>query len=532
MRTLLPLPLLLLLLFLSVVIDPPSVSAAKRGKRQRLKDGERAPCACHPAGYVVDAAERACAKGNEADLFELCTADELAAATTRTEEETEGSLASSPPSPALAEVANVEQAGSARKQTMPSPRERAEKVVDHVLAIDNVAQLTELIKAHTVVLLTVGTAVERVPCKPCGVLSPNLKLAAAKFNASWGRDSYAAHGSAVFASTTSDSIVGQALAVHPGVATLPTLFLYADGGAPPINRAAAQQAAASSGKPHKRGAVNAASELPSPRQRLDKYHRQVIWNEAGLSAYVIDELTLAESRQMMAMAAARDGGVDDGGAHDAEKLLTTIRTHADLEALQASHTLVLVKAVKTGCKHCEHLAPHFGAAAAACNAAAAARGAAQQGGKIAFAVAHDSAAINLFNVKSYPTMLLFLGKSNGRPVMTMTRAEPLVEWRGAMLASFLEEQLARVVAGVDVQLPSNTNAENLDIGGEAAEAPGCCDRGAAETSIKVTLPPGLLAAGDDGDGDDDDDDDVDEDEDVDVDVDEEKSRSAMIKDDL
>eukprot|EP01043_Picozoa_sp_COSAG02_P071738 COSAG02_NODE_13230_length_1422_cov_2.354497_1_plen_391_part_01 len=388
--------LLLLLLVLSVAIEPPCVSAAKRGKRQRLKDGERAPCACHPTGFVVDAAERACAKGNEEDMFELCTADELAAATTRAEEQTEGSPASSPPSPALVEVADVEQEGSARKQTMLSPRERAEKVVDHVVAVDNVAQLTELIRAHTVILLTVGTADERVPCKPCGVLAPNLKLAAAKFNASWGRDSYTAHGSAVFASTTSDSTVGQALAVHPGITTLPTLFLYADGGAPPINRAAAQQAAASSGKRHKRGAVNAASELPSPRQRLDKYHRQVIWNEAGLSAYVVDELTLAESRQMMTMAAAGDGGVDDDGAHDGENLLTPIRSHADLEALQASHTLVLVKAVKTGCKHCEHLAPHFGAAAAACNAAAAAREAAHQdGGKIAFAVAQDSAAINL-----------------------------------------------------------------------------------------------------------------------------------------
>ena len=296
---------------------------------------------------------------------------------------------------------------------------------------------------------------------------------------------------------------------------MPTLFLYADGGAPPINRAAAQQAAASSGKPHKRGAVNAASELPSPRQRLDKYHRQVIWNEAGLSAYVVDELTLAESRQMMTMAAAGDDGVDDDGAHDGENLLTPIRSHADLEALQASHTLVLVKAVKTGCKHCEHLAPHFGAAAAACNAAAAAREAAHQdGGKIAFAVAQDSAAINLFNVKSYPTMLLFLGTSNGRPVMKMTRADPLVEWRGSTLARFLEEQLARVVAGVGVQSPSNANTENLDNGVEAAGAPGCCDRGAAETDIKVTLPSGL-AAGDD------------EYEYVDEDEDEEESRSAI-----
>eukprot|EP01043_Picozoa_sp_COSAG02_P023403 COSAG02_NODE_1249_length_13624_cov_4.621600_5_plen_522_part_00 len=521
MRTLVPLPLplllLLLLLFQSIVGDPPWASAAKRGKRQRLKDGDRAPCACQPAGYVVDAAERACAKGGQEDMFELCTADELAAAPpTADEEETEGSSGPSPPS-------DSERKAEASKQTMLSPRERAEKVADHVVAIDDTAQLAGLVTAHTVVLLAVGTATERVPCKPCGVFAPNLKLAAARFNATWGRDSYATHGSAVFAATASDSTVGQALAIHPGITTLPTLFLYADGGAPPIDRAAAQQVAASSGKPHKRSAVYAASELPGPRQRLDKYHRRVIWNEAGLSGYIVDELTLAESRQMMATAA--EGAVDAAGVHDPETLATPIRNHADLEALRASHTLVLVKAVKSGCKHCEHLAPHFGAAAAACNAAFAARGAAQQeGGKIAFAVAQDSAAINLFNVKSYPTMLLFVANSNGRPVLTMTRADPLVEWRGATLASFLEEQLARVVAGLDVQKPSKANAENVDKDGEAAEAPGCCDRGAAETDIKVTLPSGLASSNDD---------DVEEEEDEeDGDGDGEESRSAIVKDGL
>ena len=62
------------------------------------------------------------------------------------------------------------------------------------------------------VSMAVGTASERVPCKPCGVLAPNLKLAAATFNASWGQDSYASRGTAAFAATSSDSIVGQALA--------------------------------------------------------------------------------------------------------------------------------------------------------------------------------------------------------------------------------------------------------------------------------------------------------------------------------
>ena len=70
---------LVLVLAAAVAVDPAAVSG-KRGKRQRLKNGDRAACACHPVGYLVDAAERACAKHGETDMFELCSAEELAAA--------------------------------------------------------------------------------------------------------------------------------------------------------------------------------------------------------------------------------------------------------------------------------------------------------------------------------------------------------------------------------------------------------------------------------------------------------------------
>lgn len=486
------LPLLLLALLLTYQ------ATAKRVKRQRLKDGDRAACACYPGGYVVDVAERACSKHGETDLFELCSADELAAAQHESEEPPP-TLSPPPSSPSSQETA----ADRKRQSAILSPRERAEMVADHIVTIENSEQLTALIESYTIVLLAVGTASEKVPCKPCGVLTPNLKLAAAHFNATWGQDSYASHGSAVFAATSSDSIVGAALAVYPGFTTLPTLFLYTDGGGPRVEVAKIHQIAASSGKPHKREAVTTASKLPAPHQRLDKLHRKVIWNEAGLSGYVLDELSLAESRKMVAMAATIDGS--DG---DPEKLVIPIHSYSDLETLQGSHSLVMVKAVKTGCKHCEHLAPHFDAAAAACTAAAAAREAGQ-GGKIAFAVAKDNVAINLFNVKSYPTMLLFLGKGDGRPVLTLTRADPLLEWKGTILASFLEEQLARVMAGIDVQAPKNINTAELaqqarqgsvHSSGDESDAHGCCDRGAAETGIRVTLPADL-AMEDDADSD-------------------------------
>ena len=127
------------------------------------------------------------------------------------------------------------------------------------------------------------------------------------------------------------------------------------------------------------------------------WHSEITDKNARLATgeLVLDELALAESRQLLSLAGLADGA-------DTEKLLTPIHSVEELEALRATHALVLVKAIKTGCKHCEHLAPHFGAASAACSAAAAARETAHQqdGGKIAFAVAKDIAATSLFNVKS------------------------------------------------------------------------------------------------------------------------------------
>lgn len=207
---------------------------------------------------------------------------------------------------------------------------------------------------------------------------------------------------------------------------------------------------------------------------------------------------------MIAMAESSYDTDANGEAKVSEKLVTSIRSHDDLESLRTTHALVLVKAIKTGCKHCEHLAPHFGAAAAACSAAAATRTSTEDVGKIGFAVAEDDAAVRLFNVKSYPTLLLFQGEGSGRPVLTMTRAEPLVEWRGAILARFLEEQLARVAAGADVQPPSKVTSakvaqqarqqrgESGSDGEKESDEPGCCIRGAAETGIEVTLPSGLV----------------------------------------
>lgn len=52
--------------------------------------------------------------------------------------------------------------------------------------------------------------------------------------------------------------------------------------------------------------------------------------------------------------------------------------------------------------------------------------------QVAFAVVKDGAATEMFNVNTYPTMYLFNGL--GQPVLTMTRGEPLLEWRGAALA--------------------------------------------------------------------------------------------------
>ena len=47
------------------------------------------------------------------------------------------------------------------------------------------------------------------------------------------------------------------------------------------------------------------------------------------------------------------------------RFVKVVRFPEELERLQSQHKLLLVKAVKTGCSHCEHLAPHFAAAAAA-----------------------------------------------------------------------------------------------------------------------------------------------------------------------
>jgi hypothetical protein len=146
-------------------------AAAKRGKR--LRDGDRAACACHPAGYVVSAAERSCA--NEEYMLELCTAEELAAvaASGGGGEDAQSSTDPPPPPPP---PPPEEAAGSEAKPQTLSPRQRAELVEDMVVRVDTAAALSGLVAAHTVVLLTVGTATEAKPCKPCGVLAPNLKL--------------------------------------------------------------------------------------------------------------------------------------------------------------------------------------------------------------------------------------------------------------------------------------------------------------------------------------------------------------------
>jgi hypothetical protein len=79
-----------------------------------------------------------------------------------------------------------------------SPRERAALVSDHVFKLETPQQLTELVAAYTIVLVTVGAEGDTIsrgkPCKPCAVLAPNLKLAAAGVNATWGQDTYADHG--------------------------------------------------------------------------------------------------------------------------------------------------------------------------------------------------------------------------------------------------------------------------------------------------------------------------------------------------
>jgi hypothetical protein len=114
------------------------------------------------------------AKDDEDYMLELCTAEELAAvaASGGGEEDAQSSTDPPPPPPPPPEEA----AGSEAKPQTLSPRQRAELVEDMVVRVDTAAALSELVAAHTVVLLTVGTATEAKPCKPCGVLAPNLKL--------------------------------------------------------------------------------------------------------------------------------------------------------------------------------------------------------------------------------------------------------------------------------------------------------------------------------------------------------------------
>ena len=133
---------LVLVLAAAVAVDPAAVSG-KRGKRQRLKNGDRAACACHPVGYLVDAAERACAKHGETDMFELCSAEELAAAGSA--EEPEGKpVPPAPPAEATGGDQLLMQATEASKTAVLSPRARAEQVADHVVSVDSAARLSEL----------------------------------------------------------------------------------------------------------------------------------------------------------------------------------------------------------------------------------------------------------------------------------------------------------------------------------------------------------------------------------------------------
>ena len=289
----------------ALLLSGEPAAAAKR--RQRLKDGDRAACLCHAAGFVVDAAERACAAPASDDLLELCTPEELAtaAASGVSEEAVETETEAKPPPPPPPPAARSMVPGPSKKAL--SPKHRAALVADHVVKLETPQQLTELVAAYTIVLLTVGAEGDAIrkgkPCKPCAVLAPNLKLAAANVNASWGQDTYADHGTAVFALASGDSLLGQALAVTPTVASLPTMFLYVDGG-DPVPEVGGQT---DNTKPHKRAAVSAAAALQVyPRGRMDAKFRGIIWNEQGLSGYMIDELEMAESRRMMNIAPGVD----------------------------------------------------------------------------------------------------------------------------------------------------------------------------------------------------------------------------------
>ena len=455
------------LLLLVLLAATGTTAKPKRGKR--LRDGDREPCACHGEEYAVLAAERACAAEEDADdLLPLCSAGGADSAPIRRSARRPPPAQPPPPGP---------EAKKAAKSL--SPRERAAAVPDHLARPDTAAALTALVQRHTVVLLTIGTEQEE-SCRPCATLAPNLKLAAAAVNSSWSEDSYAAHETAALAVTSSTSSLGQAIAAEDyGINSLPTLLLFVN------------------------ASPREGDELPRPRARLDKDFRKVIWNEAGLSGFVIDELRLAESARMLK--AAEDLG-------DATEYMHELSHSGQFDALREKHSLVFVKAVKTGCKHCEHLEPHFAAAAAATLAGLQLRSDSPRTGKIsaapeiAFAIARDNAAMGLFQVDTWPTMFLFQ-QGQPRAVLTLTRNKPQLEWRGAVLSEYLLEQVARAAAGVPVTPPSAKSAQAAAVAARAAAAkeaaekgeegeegaPGCCDGRGAAGGIEVQLPPGLVS---------------------------------------